>query len=334
MIPSTATCQCSSDYARDNIVGPQHVPSIETSLQSNVPTPGDYKVAKKNMIAITTNAVTSMVSMTNFTSAIEDVNTQTAAAVSAWNARNPSQALPTNQTDPTQPIAPLFNDVGVENSFSSLRVMLWSTYCDIFYANNNKRPHINHYYRNLPCFNTPLLTYKNSTNEYCQVNLATIFMDLYNTNNNQNGNTLDIVTKIGLKNSLSPLTNLANFNGDYKAIDVSTFYVELADVGLVRWNPSHLNLKDARPNVFGGVLVSIEHHYNIYQRIFDETYLLTLKVPFTVLMTNWVSTTQYSRVNFGLTYVSETVTGLVESAVEDTPNAEPIGLISEPSPSP
>jgi hypothetical protein len=175
------------------------------------------------------------------------------------------------------------------------------------------------------------LTYKDSTNEFCKVHLPNLFAELYNTNNNINGNTLDIGAKINLRSSLAPLTSLANFNGEFKAIDVATLYVELADVGFVRWNQHHKHHKDTRPNVFGGVLVNIEHQYNIYQRIGDETYLLSLKVPFIVHMPNWVSSTQYSRTDYILPMVAESVTSPAEPSTADTPDAAAISLLPTPS---
>jgi hypothetical protein len=334
MQPVNATCQSQCDYAIDNQSFPQHIPTIETSVQSNVPNTSDYKVPKKNMTTIRCNHATSMPSMNHFTVSINDINLQTVAAVAAWNAANPNSLLPVNTSDPTNPVSPLFKDLGVNTQFSNTRVMPWSTYCDLFYPNSNKRPFISSYYSYLPCFNTSLLTYKDSTNEFCKIHLPNLFAELYDTHNNINGNTLDIGTKISLRSNLAPLTNLANFNGEFKAIDVATLYVELADVGFVRWNQHHLNLQDARPNVFGGVLVNIEHQYNIYQRIGDESYLLSLKVPFIVHLPNWVSSTQYSRTNYVLTMVSDAVTSLVESASEDTPSAAAVSLLAFPSPTP
>jgi hypothetical protein len=125
---------------------------------------------------------------------------------------------------------------------------------------------------------------------------------------------------------LAPFTNLSNLIGEFKAIDVPTLYVELANVGFLRWNAEYKNLRDARPNVFGGVLVNIIQEYRIYQKIGDEPYLLTLKLPFIVHMPDFVSPTQYSRTNYLLTMVSEAVTSPAEVSTDPAyDNAEPLG---------
>jgi hypothetical protein len=322
---ATTTSHSQVNYPLENKSFAQHIPNIQTSVQCNVPNLADYKVPKKNMATIMCNHVTAMPSMRNYTVSVEDINRETVAAVQQYNSTHSNEQLILNPSCPNKPFSPLFPHLGDETQFSTTRVMQWQTYCDFIFADGNKRPNISTYYRNIPSFNTSLLTYKDSVSEHNKVHLGNIFTQLYNTNNNINDNTLDVAVKIDVRTKLANLTNLYNFNGEYKAIDLATFYVELAETGLVRWNPHHLNLIDARPNVYGGALVSIEHQYKILLKIADEPYLVTLITPYLVHLPNWVSTTQYSNTFYVLPMCSESATGPVQSK-EGEPASAPVSL--------
>jgi hypothetical protein len=310
--PSNTTHHSLPNYPIHNTIN-THIPVIQVSQQYNVPNSPEFRIPKNNVVHFNVNPVTSMTENASNTVTIAQVYADIQAQISAWNSVNSS--LP-SLSPSSQVISPPF----ITSTLQQSSVMTWSAYCNYFYFNRNDTHCISSAYASSPIFSTALFTYINNNNELCNLNLFNIFSELFCKNHGINLNTLDWTTKIELRSKLTPYTSLYNFNGDFKTLSIQDLYAAFNEAGLQKWNPSHLNNADKRPNIYQGAVVRIEHQYVIIVKIADEPYKVSFTVPYYVLLPDWVSQTQISKTEFVFPNLSDSCNGSYENSNANTAN--------------
>jgi hypothetical protein len=246
--------QGASLYNNNNTQALQ-IPSIVFSTTSN-----SYQniiVPSQNIIKISTNIATSMTKMSNFTTTIQQINSNVSAAVNTWNQNNPSNYLTVQSSLP--------NLVETTNYFENgNQVMDFNVFGHLFFSNGSKRSQPNYYFSNVASFNINSLTYANSVSSYNPISLTNLVTNQICANNNIGISSLDSNIVIDLHNNLKNYTNLSNLIGNYHCLDIEALYNSFTGYGYVKYDLDYNNVSDAKPNVYGGVLIQLINRYNIY----------------------------------------------------------------------
>jgi hypothetical protein len=239
----------------------QQIPSIVFSTSSN--SYQNITVPPQNIVKISTIPATSMTKMSNFTTTIETINANILAALNIWN-NGPNSPKPPNSPNLAiqSQLSPLN---GTENYFENgNQVMDFHVFGHLFFSNGSKRSHPNYYFSNIASFNTNCLTYSNSVSNYNPISLSNLLINQICINNNIGLSSLDSNLVIDLHNNLKNYTNLSNLIGNYRCLDIEALYNSFTGFGFVKYDLDNNNINDAKPNIYGGVLIQLINSYNIY----------------------------------------------------------------------
>jgi hypothetical protein len=203
-----------------------------------------------------------MTKMVNYTTTIQEINSNLTAAIGTWNS-NPANV---NQQLTPQSSLPILTQT--TNYFENgNQVMDFNVFGHLFFSNGSKRAQPNYYYNNIASFNTNCLTYANSVSNYNPISLSSLVTNQICANNNVGINSLDSSITIDLQNSLKHYTNLNNLIGNYHCLDIEALYNSFTGYGYVKYDLDYNNVSNAQPNVYGGVLIQLINRYNIYVSI-------------------------------------------------------------------
>ena len=264
-----------------NNTTPLQIPSIVFSTTSN--SYQNITVPPQNIIKISTNLATSMTKMSNYTTTIQQINSNLTTAIATWNQNNSANlTLQSSLPNLTQ----------TTNYFENgNQVMDFNVFGHLFFSNGSKRAQPNYYYNNIASFNTNCLTYANSVSNYNPISLSNLVTNQICANNNVGINSLDSSITIDLHNSLKHYTNLNNLIGNYRCLDIEALYNSFTGYGYVKYDLDYNNVYDAQPNVYGGTLIQLINRYNIYVSVPNIVPSSTATASTTVTATTSTSTT-------------------------------------------
>jgi hypothetical protein len=277
------------------------------------------EVKEKCKINLKLNPITSSPSCRPFTHDYCDINTNAGNIISAYNrAKGISGTGALTQLYMIPPPPGInFSD----NHIALPNYMYFSTYNQMF----NSIRDIYFSYFNEPIFSTNNQTYKTSMSEFSQLNLQQLVLDKYCENNHISVSDLDLDVLQNLFIQISHSSNLNNLSGRFYGLSDETLFSVLQnsfEFKKVIPNTANLTNPSTVPNVYTGATVALIHKYDMYFKIEEEWYLVSLKIPFNVVFTDYCTKNQFSN---ALSISSAPVTGTEVTTFSGTGPTGPTG---------